>query len=78
MILEKFLKFIRNQRLVETGDQVLLAVSGGADSTAMLHLFLAIKNQFGLALTIGHLNHGLRGVESDGDEEFVKELGRVL
>ena len=78
MILEKFLKNIRNQRLVGQGDRVLLAVSGGSDSTAMLHLFLAITRDFNLELRIAHLNHGLRGAESDGDEEFVKEMGRTL
>jgi tRNA(Ile)-lysidine synthase len=78
MILEKFLKNIRNHQLLSYGDRILLAVSGGSDSTAMLHLFLATMREFNLEMKIGHLNHGLRGAESDGDEEFVKELGKTF
>jgi tRNA(Ile)-lysidine synthase len=78
MILERFLKSIKINRLLNRGDRVLLAVSGGADSTAMLHLFAWIQKQFSLELIIGHLNHGLRGRESNNDEDFVRELGRTL
>ena len=53
---------------------VLLAVSGGADSTALLHGFVqAAKNQTEL-LAVGHVNHGLRGEESDADAVFVRNL----
>jgi tRNA(Ile)-lysidine synthase len=78
MILERFLKSIKINCLLNRGDHVLLAVSGGADSTAMLHLFARIQKQFSLELTIGHLNHGLRGRESDDDESFVRDLGHTL
>ncbi len=57
---------------------VLAAVSGGADSVAMLLGLAALREGCGLRLVVGHVNHGLRGVESDGDEEFVRGLARDL
>ncbi len=60
--------------MVGTGDRVLVAVSGGADSTALLHLFLKVRRPFGLDLVVGHFNHRLRGDESEDDERFVSKL----
>jgi tRNA(Ile)-lysidine synthase len=53
---------------------VLLAISGGADSVALLHGAVALRETLKLKLVAAHLNHTLRGTESDGDECFVKEL----
>src|SRR5688572_6912501 len=55
-------------------DHVLVGVSGGADSTALL---LALR-ELGYMLTVAHLNHGLRGADSEADERFVKELSAQL
>ncbi|MBI2104788.1 MAG: tRNA lysidine(34) synthetase TilS [Candidatus Omnitrophica bacterium] len=55
--------------------RVLVAVSGGADSVALLHALLALQGVFRLSLRIAHLDHGLRP-ESADDAEFVRELGR--
>lgn len=55
-------------------DRVLAGVSGGADSVALL---LALQ-ELGCALAVAHLNHGLRGAESDEDEQFVKDLASRL
>lgn len=71
-MLEHFLKYIRNNQLFLQTDKVLLAVSGGADSRAMLHLF----NTAGIRTAIAHCNFHLRGVESDGDESFVEHLAK--
>ena len=54
----------------------LLGLSGGADSVALLHLLLPLQEQAGFRLEAAHVNHGLRGAESDGDEEFVRQLCR--
>mgnify|MGYP001403270288 CR=1 FL=1 len=61
--------------LVPDGEAVLAAVSGGGDSVALLHLLseLAGAGQFPLAGVV-HVNHGLRGSEADGDEQFCREL----
>jgi tRNA(Ile)-lysidine synthase len=55
-------------------DRVLAGVSGGADSTALL---LTLQ-ELGYSVAVAHLNHGLRGTESDQDEQFVRELARRL
>ena len=52
------------------------AVSGGADSVAMLRLLLELRHELGIVLSVVHFNHNLRGAESDGDERFVAELGQ--
>lgn len=57
---------------------ILLAVSGGADSVALLRLFLHFRERFGLRIFAAHANHQLRGEDSDGDETFVQELCRQL
>jgi tRNA(Ile)-lysidine synthase len=56
------------------GQALLVAVSGGADSTAMLHALLALSREMRLGLGVAHLNHGLRGKDSDADADFVASL----
>jgi tRNA(Ile)-lysidine synthase len=67
-MLEDFLEFINKNQLCKATDKVLVAVSGGKDSMALLNLF--VEGQFNLA--VAHYNFGLRGSASDGDENFVK------
>jgi tRNA(Ile)-lysidine synthase len=55
---------------------VVLAVSGGADSTAMLHWFARFGFDSAAKIAVAHINHGLRGQDSDGDATFVSELAR--
>lgn len=64
---------VRSQRLFGTGETVVVAVSGGADSVALLDLLTQLDAEQ-LNLVVAHLNHGLRGAESDGDENFVAAL----
>ena len=68
------LGYIRKQDLLRPGDRVGVAVSGGADSVALLRVLLELRAELGLVLSVVHLNHCLRGSESDGDEQFVREL----
>lgn len=74
MVFQNFVRLIRSRQLVTPGDKVLLALSGGADSTALLHLFLEIRPRLGLELAVAHLNYGLRGSASEADAEFVRSL----
>jgi tRNA(Ile)-lysidine synthase len=60
------------------GRGVLVAVSGGLDSVALLHALHAISQDLPLNLQVGHVNHGLRGVESDADEAFVAGQAAAL
>ena len=70
----KLLKFIREQDMIVPGDTVVCAVSGGADSVAMLFAFYLWKDKLGITLEAVHFNHHLRGEESNRDEAFVREL----
>ncbi|MCI0515824.1 tRNA lysidine(34) synthetase TilS [candidate division KSB1 bacterium] len=72
-LLDVFQQNLLKYDLTERPDQVLLAISGGIDSTVLLDLFYNIQNKFDLALSVIHINHGLRGIESDSDAEFVQE-----
>lgn len=66
--------YIRKQDLLCAGDRVGVAVSGGADSVALLRILLELRAELGIVLSVVHLNHCLRGTESDGDEQFVRDL----
>lgn len=61
---------------MRAGDRVAVAVSGGADSVALLRVLLELRNQLGVVLSVAHFNHALRGEASDADEAFVAELAR--
>ena len=65
---DAFISHIQQSTLFEANKRYLLACSGGLDSMALAHLLHAA----GIQLELAHVNFGLRGTESDGDEEFVK------
>jgi len=67
---ERFIRYIRENNLINQGDRVLSAVSGGIDSMVMLHLMLRAEIKTGIA----HCNFSLRGTESDLDEELVRKF----
>jgi len=73
---EKVLHYIRGLELMRAGDRVAVAVSGGADSVALLRVLLDLRNELGIVLAVAHFNHGLRGEESLADEAFVAELAK--
>lgn len=77
-MLEKVVATLKKYHLVSPGDKVLLAVSGGADSVAMLICFTELQKKFKLKLHVAHLNHGFRGEESRGDAVFVNNLCEKL
>lgn len=70
----RLLKFVREQNLIAPGDTVICAVSGGADSVAMLFALYLLREKLGITLEAAHFNHNLRGEESLRDETFVREL----
>ncbi len=67
---QKALKFIDENHLLEKGDKVLVAVSGGADSVFLLSFLLKFKNRFKIDVAAFHLNHKLRGKAAVQDEKF--------
>jgi len=64
----------KEHNMLSPGDHVLIGLSGGADSVALLHWLCAICEEFQLTLIVVHVNHGLRGAASDHDEQFCRDL----
>ena len=73
-MLNKLLSQIRKYDMIQPGDRVVCAVSGGADSMALLWAMYLLKEKLQIQLEATHFNHGLRGAESDGDEAFVRDF----
>ena len=71
-MLNKLLKQIRQYNMVAKGDHVICAVSGGADSVALLFGMYLLREKLGITLSAAHFNHCLRAEESDRDEQFVR------
>ena len=72
---EQVHRHIKTRKLLNPGDRIVVAVSGGPDSVALLSCLTALSSQWDWDLRIGHVNHGLRGSESEGDAGFVQQLG---
>ena len=73
-MLNKLRSFAKEYNLIAPGDTVIVAVSGGADSVALLFAFYLLKDSLGIQLEAAHYNHNLRGEESVRDAEFVRML----
>ena len=73
-MLNKLLAFIRRYHMIQPGDRIVCAVSGGADSVALLWAMYCLKDKLQIQLAAAHFNHGLRGEESDRDENFVRDF----
>jgi tRNA(Ile)-lysidine synthase len=71
---QKVLKFINANELIQSGDKVLVALSGGPDSVFLLSFLIKFRNKYKIELGAFHLNHGLRGKQSDEDEIFCKRF----
>lgn len=70
---EKIRRAINENGMLEKGDRVVLAVSGGADSMTLLYVLYYLADEYELDLNVCHVNHGLRGAQADGDEELVRK-----
>jgi len=75
---DRVLTTIRKHQMLNKGDKVLVAVSGGPDSVALLHFLTRIKPVYDLTLHVFHLNHMIRGREADEDAQFVAEFANKL
>ncbi len=78
MLPQRVSGFIREHELAGENEPVLVGVSGGPDSVCLIHILAGLKRTLGLKLHIAHLNHMLRGAESDADAEYVSALARKL
>lgn len=77
-MLDRVLSYVRHHGLMRPGDRVGVAVSGGADSVALLRLLLEARAELGIVLSVVHFNHQIRGADADADEQFVRQLARGL
>lgn len=77
-LVERVGQIIPRYSMLKPDARVGVAVSGGADSVVLLHILHRLVSDLALHLTVLHVNHGLRGAESDEDEHFVRELARSL
>lgn len=71
---DKVLRWCRENAMLSPGQTVVCAVSGGADSVAMLYILCSLREALGVTVSAAHFNHRLRGAESDRDEAFVRKL----
>lgn len=69
---------VRGRRLAGTGDRVLVALSGGPDSVALLHALWSLRNALGIKICAAHLNHRLRGRAGASDAAFARAFARRL
>lgn len=71
---KRVIQFINDNKLIEKKDKILIGFSGGPDSVALAKILINISKFFDLEIALCHINHSLRGEESDGDEEFCKNF----
>ncbi len=69
---------IKRHAMVNAGETVVVGVSGGPDSVALLHILNRLRDDLGIRLVVAHLNHRLRGAEAEADARFVRELAESL
>lgn len=75
---DKVKRTIEKYQMTMPGDYLLVAVSGGPDSVALLHLLYDLRRELELHLEVAHLEHGIRGSEAREDARFVAELAEKL
>lgn len=76
-MLAKVLQYIREQSLITSGDLVIVGVSGGPDSMALMHILSQLRLQLNFQLVVAHLNHGLRP-EAAAEEKFVRDYCQTV
>ncbi len=78
MLLAEVQACVETYAMLSQGDTVIVAVSGGADSMALLSVLLQLRAAYHLTIVVAHVNHQLRGVESERDALFVEQQARRL
>lgn len=73
-MINKVKQYIEKHNMLKKGDQILVGVSGGADSVCLFHVLLGLLKEYELTLHVVHVNHGIRGEEALRDEAFVRGL----
>ena len=78
MFLETVQSTIKKYKMIRRGDRILIGVSGGPDSTALLTALVAIRQKLDISLIAAYVNHGLRPVAARHEIQFVRKLGVLL
>lgn len=78
MLKEQVLKTIRSYQMITPDDKILVAVSGGTDSTSLLHLLASLRDELKITIEVAHLNHLIRGKDAEEDARYVTRLAKSL
>lgn len=77
-IYHEFKNLLAKRFLVETGDAIIVGVSGGSDSVALLHLLYEVSERLSLKIIVAHINYHSRGKDSDADQKLVQKYAKNL
>ncbi|HEV2304592.1 MAG TPA: tRNA lysidine(34) synthetase TilS [Candidatus Acidoferrales bacterium] len=77
-LIRRIRETIKRHQMIRAGERVAVAVSGGADSIALMRLLDSLRAELGITLSVLHFNHQLRGAESDADETFVASAAKMM
>lgn len=78
MVFEKVLNTINKYNLIESGDKIVIGISGGPDSVCLLHILNRLKDKLDIELYAAHLNHQIRGIEAQKDALYVSEICKEM
>lgn len=73
-MLKRIYKFIKEYNMIQKDNNIIVGVSGGADSMCLLHLLKELSRDYPFKLTVVHINHGIRGKEADEDAAYVRDI----
>ncbi|ABW17993.1 tRNA lysidine(34) synthetase TilS [Alkaliphilus oremlandii] len=77
-MIDKIKKTIHENNLIEWGDRIIVAISGGPDSVCLLHNLYQLREEYNLELYGAHLNHNFRGIDAQVDAQYVANLCEEL
>ena len=73
-MIDKVIKTAEKYNMFDSGGRVIVALSGGSDSMALLHSLILLKDRFNITVEAAHVNHCIRGESADRDEMFVRKV----
>lgn len=74
----KFRETIDKYKMIEKGDHIVVGVSGGVDSMALIDLLVGIQDEYGFNIYVAHVNHGVRGQDAKKDQAFVEDYAKKM
>jgi tRNA(Ile)-lysidine synthase len=78
IMIEKVKKTIDRYSLIQSGDRIVVGVSGGPDSMCLLHILKRLQNEYDIFIVVAHVDHGIRGEQSRRDADFVEYHARKM